>query len=240
MIENIIFDFGYVLAYPRSGNWFLTPKSRKLLTMDDLLRLLLHFYSKKKVLATTRRHLNEEHLMHTQEEEIEHFRVFYQMLLTGFGITKNVGLKTSALAEDLVLNDERIGIYEDVRKVLSRLKENYRIAILSDNWPSLRRLLNHYQIEEYLDGLIISSDYGICKDNVQLFLIAIDKWKIKPENSVFVDDSESNLINAEQMGFHPVLMDRNKKRKNCKYPIAYDLNEVAAIVDKMNKGGSII
>lgn len=240
MIENIIFDFGYVLAYPRSGNWFLTPESRKLVTKDDLLRLVLHYHRKKKVLAMTHRHLNEDHLMYTEEKEIEHFREFYQILLTGFGIRKDVERKSVALARDLVLNDERIGIYEDVNIELPILKENYRIAILSDNWPSLRRLLINYRIEEYLNGLIISSDYGICKDNVQLFQIAINELKIKPEYSVFVDDSEKNLINAEQMGFRPILMDRKKKRKNCKYPIAHDLQEVAAIVDKMNNGGSIV
>jgi putative hydrolase of the HAD superfamily len=111
MIENIIFDFGYVLAYPRSGNWFLTPESKKLLTKGDLLRIVFHYYRKKKVLATTHRHLNEDHRMLTQEKEIEHFQVFYQKLLTGFGITKDVEQKSAALAKDLVLNDERIGIY---------------------------------------------------------------------------------------------------------------------------------
>lgn len=240
MIENIVFDFGYVLAYPRSGNWFITPKSRKLLTKGDLLKLKLHYHRNEKVLALARRHLNEEHLMHTQQEEIEHFQVYYQILLTGFGITKDVGLKASALAKDLVLNDERIGIYEDVGKVLPKLKENYRIAILSDNWPSLRRLLNNYRIAEHLDGLIISSDYGICKDDVQLFQIAIRELKIKPEHSVFVDDSEQNLINAELAGFHPILMDRKRNMKNSKYPIAHHLQEVVAIVDNMNKGGSIV
>ncbi len=239
MIENIVFDFGYVLAYPRSGNWFLTPESRRLLTMGDLLRIGLHSYKKKKVIAVAYRHLNEEHLMHTQEKEIEHFSVFYQKLLTGFGISKNVDQKAAALAQDLVLNDERIGIYEDVLKELPDMKKSYRIAILSDNWPSLRRLLTNYRIEEHLNGLIISSDYGICKDNVQLFQIAIEELKLKPENTVFVDDSEKNLINAEQMGFCPILMDRRRKIEYCKYPIAHDLAEVAAIVAKMNKGGSI-
>jgi putative hydrolase of the HAD superfamily len=237
MIENIIFDFGYALAYPRSGNWFLTPESKKFLTKGDLLRIVLHYHRKKKILATTHRHLNEDHLMHTQEKEIEHFQVFYQKILTGFGVTKGVEQKSAALAQDLVLNDERIGIYEDVLRELPILKTNYRIGILSDNWPSLRRLLTNYRIEEHLNGLIISSDYGICKDNVQLFQIAVDELKIKPECSVFVDDSEKNLTNAEQMGFHSILMDRKRKVKNCIYPIAHNLQEVAAIVDKMNKGG---
>lgn len=239
MIENIVFDFGYVLAYPRSGNWFLTPESRRLLTKGDLIRIVLHYYRINKIFASAYQHLNEDHLMHTQEKEIEHFTVFYQKLLTGFGISKNVKQKAAALAQDLVLNDERIGIYEDVLKELPRMKENYRIAILSDNWPSLRRLLINYRIEEHVKGLIISSDYGICKDNVQLFQIAIEELKVNPEKTVFVDDSEKNLINAEQMGFRPILMDRKRKIKRGKYPIAQDLQEVAAIVDKMNKGGSI-
>ncbi len=241
MIENIVFDFGYVLAYPRTGNWFLTPESKKLLTKGDLLRIVLHFNRRKRVLNLTNRHLSEDHLMHTQEKEIEHFTEFYQKLLSGFGIRKNIEHKSFALAQDLVLNDERIGIYDDVLSELPGLKEHYRIAILSDNWPSLRRLLTNYRIEEYLSGLIISSDYGICKDNVKLFQIAAGELSIKPECSVFIDDSEKNLINAEQMGFLPILMDRKRKRKreNCAYPIAYNLQEIAAIVDQMNKGGSI-
>lgn len=239
MIDTIVFDFGYVLAYPRTGNWFITPESKKLLPKDDLIRIALHYHRLNSVFASAHKHLNEDHLMHTEEREIEHFSIFYQKLLSGFEISKNVRQKSEALAKDLVLNDERIGIYEDVLTELSRMKENYRIAILSDNWPSLRRLLTNYRIEEYINGLIISSDYGICKDNVRLFQIAIEELMLKPEQSVFVDDSEINLVNAKKMGFQPILMDRNKKRENCIYPIAYDLQEVRAIIDKMNKGGSI-
>ncbi len=237
MIENLVFDFGYVLAYPRTGNWFLTPASGKLVKKGDIIRIALHYYRRKKVFASAFRHLNEDHLMLTEEREIEHFTIFYQKLLTGFGINKDVIQKSVALAEDLVLNDQRVGIYEDVLKELPVLEENYRISVLSDNWPSLRRLLKNYRIEEHLKGLIISSDYGICKDNVELFRIAAEELKLKPECSIFVDDSEKNLINAEQLGYHPVLMDRKRTQKASRYPIVHDIRGVREIADQMNKGG---
>lgn len=234
MIENVVFDFGYVLAYPRTGNWFLTPESRKLVGKFDLINIALHYYRRMKVFALAQKHLNDEHLMFTEEEEIKHFIIYYQKLLNGFGIRKKVEQKAAALARDLVMNNERIGIYEDVLPELDLLKANYRVSLLSDNWPSLRRLLKDYQLEDRLSGLIISCDYGICKDNVLLFQKAIEELKLKPECSVFIDDSEKNLINAEKMGFIPILMDRKGKRDTCRYPIAHNLKEVAAIIERMN------
>lgn len=37
MIKNILYDFGYVLAYPKSGNWFIPPNARQILGIRNYL-----------------------------------------------------------------------------------------------------------------------------------------------------------------------------------------------------------
>lgn len=89
-------------------------------------------------------------------------------------------------------------------------------------------------IAVYLDGIIMSCDYGISKNNVELFHKAIAVLNIQPNNTAFIDDSETNLHNAESVGFIPILMDRKRKNKVSKYPVANNIDDVIHIIEAYN------
>jgi putative hydrolase of the HAD superfamily len=66
----------------------------------------------------------------------------------------------------------------------------------------------------------MSSIYGSYKAEKILFKIAIEELGVKPQETIFVDDSESNLEAAEEFGMIPVLIDRyNSQDLKSKYPI---------------------
>ncbi len=232
MIKNIVFDYGYVLAYPRTGNWFLPPRTKEILSKGDLLKIVLKAPIIKEAYRHSRIHLDENHLLFTEEEEITQFHNFYNEFLTLMGIKKQRERKAHELARDIVCNDNKVIFYEDSFRSIQLLKTDYKIYILSDTWPSLQRVLKNAHILEHLEGLIMSCDYGICKDNIELFYHASAKLRIEPEESVFIDDSEGNLANAVKAAFHPVLMDRRGKKKESVYPIAKNMNEAIQIIQK--------
>jgi FMN phosphatase YigB (HAD superfamily) len=152
------------------------------------------------------------------------------------GINKDIDVISTDLAIDNVCNDEKVVFYDDVLDKMSKLKSTYNISILSDTWPSLKRVLSNKKIAVFLDGIIMSCDYGICKNNVELFNIAAVTLNIEPQYTAFIDDSELNLQNAETAGFIPILMDRKRKKKVSKYPIANNMEDVIRIIEKHNKG----
>jgi putative hydrolase of the HAD superfamily len=230
MVKNIVFDYGYVLAYPRTGNWFIPPKTKEILAKTDIFRSMLKARRIKEAFQQSRIHLDKNHLLFTEEEEIIQFHNFYKEFLALMGIIRQQEEKAHALAVDTVCNDNKVVFYEDTVSSIRQLKSDYHIYVLSDTWPSLQRVLKNAHILEHLDGLIMSCDYGICKDNIKLFYHATAKLRIEPEESVFIDDSEGNLENAMRAGFLPILMDRRGRKKVSKFPIAHNMNEVIDII----------
>lgn len=229
MIKNLVFDFGRVLAYPATGNWFITPETKNIL---GALRFFKFMHSSKTPTAfrNSCRYLDSIHLLHTEEEEIEQFTEFYKRALAEIGIKDKNEKLSLKLAQDVTLNDNKVVIYDDVLPCFEELKSEYSISVLSDTWPSLRRVLKNYGVSQYLSGIVLSCDYNEQKSGTKLFEIAIKEWNILPEETVFVDDSESNLDNASKVGFGCILMDRTGKKKESKYPIVYDLNDLKSIL----------
>jgi putative hydrolase of the HAD superfamily len=73
----------------------------------------------------------------------------------------------------------------------------------------------------------MSSIYGSYKAEKILFKIAIEQMNIKPHEAVFIDDSESNLIAAEEFGMMPILIDRYKiDGLKSRYPIIKSLEDL--------------
>ena len=229
MIKNLVFDFGRVLAYPATGNWFITPETKNIL---GALRFFKFMHSSKTPTAfrNSCRYLDSIHLLHTEEEEIEQFTEFYKRALAEIGIKDKNETLSLKLAQDVTLNDNKVVIYDDVLPCFEKLKSEYSILVLSDTWPSLRRVLKNYGVSQYLSGIVLSCDYNEQKSGTKLFEIAIKEWNILHEETVFVDDSESNLDNASKVGFGCILMDRTGKKKESKYPIVYDLNDLKSIL----------
>lgn len=229
MIKNLVFDFGRVLAYPATGNWFITPETKNILGTLRFFKLM-HSSKTPTAFRNSCRYLDSIHLLHTEEEEIEQFTEFYKRALAEIGIKDKNEKLSLKLAQDVTLNDNKVVIYDDVLPCFEELKSEYSISVLSDTWPSLRRVLKNYGVSQYLSGIVLSCDYNEQKSGTKLFEIAIKEWNILPEETVFVDDSESNLDNASKVGFGCILMDRTGKKKEIKYPIVYDLNDLKSIL----------
>ena len=71
----------------------------------------------------------------------------------------------------------------------------------------------------------MSSIYGSNKAQKILFKIAIEELGVKAQETIFVDDSESNLDAAKEFGMIPVLIDvYNSDDLNSKYPIIHSIS----------------
>ena len=232
MITCVMLDYGWVLACPTTGNWFITPKTAEIIGKNTFVALMSKPDEVNIAFQKAETYLNENHLLHTEQEEITQFTQFFRLFFTHMNIDIQEDI-CGKLAADIVCNDQKIAFYDDVYDGLQELKEKYRIAILSDTWPSLRRILDNARISSVLDALIMSCDYNETKKRTKLFEIAISQLKENPENILFVDDSISNLANAEKAGLIPVLMDRNARRPDSPYPIVKNLNDIQKLLMTM-------
>lgn len=98
-------------------------------------------------------------------------------------------------------------------KALRELRRRYKVYLLSNTnpvmWNSLiREEFTHEELtrEDYFDGMVTSFQAGALKPDARIFRYAIDTLGIDPDETLFVDDSQTNLDAAAALGFHTALV----------------------------------
>lgn len=207
-VKAILFDSGRVLNHPATGHWFIPPRF-----FDCVDQAVYEALDRKRIGAAFRkagRYLDAHILISNKDEELFHFREFYRIFgrqLPELGFTEE---KIEFLASDLVLNTEKYVFYHDVREVLSALQGTYKLAVVSDAWPSLADVYEKSGLRDCFDSFVISSVLGTAKPNPKMYLTALEELDILPEEAVFVDDDLGNCLGAKKLGIRPILLCRNK------------------------------
>lgn len=105
-----------------------------------------------------------------------------------------------------------IGIPEHRLSALEQLHQTYRMYMLSNTNPimwnngidrNFRRL--GHDINYYFDGIAKSFEVRAMKPAPEIFQYVIDTFGIRPDETIFFDDSATNLHAASQFGFHVIL-----------------------------------
>lgn len=59
-------------------------------------------------------------------------------------------------------------------------------------------------INDYFDGIVTSFEAGCCKPDARIFGLCVSRFGIRPEETIFFDDSEANCRAARALGFQAV------------------------------------
>lgn len=89
-------------------------------------------------------------------------------------------------------------------KVLPELKkQGFKLYYLS-NFPSdiFDEIKSRFSFFNYFDGGIISAEVNHSKPDPEIFRILIDRYDIRPAESLYLDDIEINIRAAELSGFY--------------------------------------
>lgn len=112
---------------------------------------------------------------------------------------------------DSAFCDFLIGIPESRLDALKRLREKYKVYILSNTNPIMwhSRIAQEFakqggDLSTYCDGAVTSFEEGVMKPDARIFEAACAKLGIKPEETVFLDDSETNTKAAAALGFDTI------------------------------------
>ncbi|MGH4138765.1 HAD family hydrolase [Clostridium sp.] len=226
-IKAILFDSGRTLNIPSTGHWFITPNFKNIIANSKFI------YTEKQLdnaITKACEHINKILLVESEEQEFSMFKEFYEIVLREIKYPSINNQIIELLARDNVYNDEKFLFFDDVEQSLVKLKEKYLLGVVSDTWPSLERVFINKNLKQYFSTFIMSSVYGSYKKEKILFKIAIEELNIKPQEAIFIDDSESNLVAAEEFGMIPILIDRyDTQDLISKYPIIRSLNELLEI-----------
>jgi len=91
-------------------------------------------------------------------------------------------------------------------------KQGYKISILSDQWYlSKDALIGKFKKNFY--PTIISCDVGIRKPNPKIYKLVLKKLKLRPQETVYIDNQSWNLKPAKKLGMKTILYKDNKQTK---------------------------
>lgn len=94
----------------------------------------------------------------------------------------------------------------EILNLMKRLKDNdYKIYILSNNNKETYEYLFNLEILNFVDGWVISCEYGIMKPNVELYNILLDKYNLKASECYFIDDNEENINTSFSIGMNGIV-----------------------------------
>lgn len=192
MIKNIIFDLAGVVLNLNLDRDTIALKSiglpsfEECIKMPELIKLLDAYLSglmpEKEFLPEIKKHCSE-------------------------GVTDEQVL----YAMNAVLDD----IPKERLEFIIGLRKRYKVFLLSniydhawDHALSEFRRCGH-TTEECFDRIFLSHELQLAKPDPRIFQYVIDETRIKPEETIFFDDSRSNIKTALSMGFDARLVKNN-------------------------------
>jgi FMN phosphatase YigB (HAD superfamily) len=96
-----------------------------------------------------------------------------------------------------------------VQELLSWASGQYRVGLLSNGLPGLLNGLRerHLLPEVPYTAIIDSAEVGLTKPDVKIYELAQQRAGVSAEEILLIDDNRSNLIVAEQQGWHVAMFD---------------------------------
>lgn len=187
-IKNIIFDFGGVIMDINIGK-----------TITAFAELNIDGLNADDIITSHKKFLHDLEVGTITPEE------FINSIYKEYPAAANVSDKLIWDAWNSLLqpyDQDRIAMVE-------KLKENYSIYLLSNtNFPHRVKFKEIYrrQFGENFDDLFVESFYSdemhLRKPDKEIYKRVIEKARINPDKTLFIDDNEANIISAKEFGLH--------------------------------------
>ncbi len=169
--------------------------------------------------------------------EVDVYKIFSNMMRR-YGnkpYSKSAIVDTAVLFRSLTMR--RFEVFQGVYDVLASLVEKYELAIISDaQWVFTEPEMAMLGLTPFFKFRILSSRFGFKKPDVRLFDIALKKFMIKPEESVYIGDNPpKDLIGAKKAGMKFILFRSEYKPNNDFQPDRHfnDYSNLLKIIEEM-------
>lgn len=116
------------------------------------------------------------------------------------------------LAEQLfhvALDTHQYELYSETVEVLERLREKYRLFVLSNATATLDWAFDSLGIRQYFEQVMISSYVGSEKPNREIYVHALSSFSLNPSSTMFIDDKFENVVAAQACGIKAYHLQRD-------------------------------
>lgn len=203
-IDAVYFDIDFTLIYPKEdfmGEGYARYGSKAGLTLDASL------YPKaiEVAIAAHASHKTAEHdetlLLNFVTDVIRHM---------GGGEDPRVKAVGQEIFSDWGRN-ENFELYEDAIPTLKALRaRGKRIGIISNTHREIEAFLAHFELVEYIDGIVASRHHGKMKPHPEIYRAGLELFRFPADKCVMVGDNFTDDVQgAQQAGLWALLLDRS-------------------------------
>ena len=94
---------------------------------------------------------------------------------------------------------------EDLATLIRQLKARYTIGLLSNTWFSDGgAMLQQFNIADAFHFTLTSAEVGLMKPDARIYQLALQRANAAPAQTLFIDDSERNIIAARKLGMQTI------------------------------------
>ena len=81
-------------------------------------------------------------------------------------------------------------------------EQGYGIYVLSNASDLFYKYFPNLLPLDFFDGIFVSSDYKMLKPDEEIYRTFLEKYGLKADECLFIDDREENVIGAKAVGFN--------------------------------------
>ena len=138
------------------------------------------------------------------------------------------------MKEELLSLYKKLSTFPEVNDALKQLKnKNLKLAILSNgSHELLNELVNSNNLTEIFDDLFSIEEVKIYKPDNKVYEIPINKYKIKPEEIVFLSSNTWDVSGGGNYGYQSIWVNRNNNIfDNLDYKPKYEIKNLKQLLD---------
>lgn len=129
---------------------------------------------------------------------------FWKKVLSHFNLSEDDEMNPTTLSAAYIGS---YVLYADVLALVEELKSSYQIGLLSNLTPEMRdHIRATHHTPEYFATEVYSCDpgVGVLKPDQEAFDTILNRMGRKPEECIFIDDSENNILAAQALGMQTI------------------------------------
>ena len=138
------------------------------------------------------------------------------------------------MKKELLSLYKKLSTFPEVNDTLKQLKnKNLKLAILSNGSPDLlNKLVNSNNLTEIFDDLFSIEEVKIYKPDNKVYEIPINKYKIKPEEIIFLSSNTWDVSGGGNYGYQSIWVNRNNNIfDNLDYKPKYEIKNLKQLLD---------
>ena len=185
MIKNIIFDIGGVLL-EYNPKTYLDKLNIEEGKRKELNEIIFHNQKWRKCLNGF---INNDELIRYLEKESPKYKKEIKQILS-----------KDNLKYMLPPKQDMIEYYKSLKK------KGYKIYLCSNITECTYDYIKEdFEIIQIADGGVFSCFEHISKPNIEIYKNLINKYQINVKETIFIDDTNKNIISANKLGFQTIL-----------------------------------